>query len=121
MENKLIPLQPLYLNLLAVTFEAEKLDTVVNERPEAPGYGVLYLVRAGTTIPEFIVEYGFENHALLLRLCSRNERSLDSKITYAEGLDGYLPELRKFLRADRLAAPAGRGLGKTGSRINPQG
>jgi len=123
MAAKLIPLQDLYLAALAVTFESEKFDTVIQPLTDGPTEttGRLYLVRGGTTVADAVVQFKFTENEFFFEINTRDQRCLAKAVKYFEGVDGLIDELRTFLRANRLAAPAGRGLGKTGSRINPQG
>jgi hypothetical protein len=96
-------LQPLYLSILAGIFEADKLDTITLDRGN--GASTLYLARKGTTVPEAIVDVAFTDFSVALRITTRNQRTKAYSVSYAEGIDGILSDLQRFLRADRLAAP----------------
>lgn len=119
MDATIIPLQQMYLSVLTLMLKDEKLDTLSVERPGCPTHGVLYAVREGTTAAELVIEYGFENGKMLVLASSRDGRKLTNVITFVDGIDEYLKRLRTFLRANRLAAPVGRGLGAVGSRKAP--
>jgi hypothetical protein len=98
----LFPLQETYLNCIASAFEAEKLDTLINPDEHR---STLYAARKGTTVPEYIMIVVFGVSDVSLNILSRNERELATNIKFAEGIDGFLHELRRFMRADRIAAP----------------
>ncbi len=100
---ELIPLQPFYLNLMAQAFEAEHLSTIILDRGN--GASTLYLVRESTTVPDFILEVVFADYNVAFKVTSRDQRTHQIVVGYAEGIDEYIRQLQRFLRANRLAAP----------------
>jgi hypothetical protein len=98
----LIPLQETYLNSIAAVFEADKMDTLI-DRGERDI--VLYGVRKGTTVPEVIVTMTFEQLGVTIHALTRNRSQLNGSVAFYEGIDGFLPQLSKFIRAGRIAAP----------------
>jgi hypothetical protein len=82
-------------------FNAEKLSAMLQDAGNEAGR--LWLTRDGTTVPEAFIEFKFERDDVLLRVISRSGRELDLKVAYAEGLDGALEAIQKFMRAGRIA------------------
>ncbi len=107
-EVNIISLQQLYLMALVETLKADKLDAVLqdlSQETRSSDTGRLWLVRNGTTVPEASIAFQFERDSVNLAVVTRNERELKRVIKYAEGLDGYLEDLQKFLRSGLLSAP----------------
>lgn len=96
----IINLEQLYLLAICKTIEAEKLQAVLQDMGE--GKGRLWLVPEGSTIPQAHLMFQFGEDAVKLGLQTRSERSFAQVVTYAEGVEGFLRELQKVLRAGKL-------------------
>lgn len=105
MDSNIIPLQQLYLSALVQVANGEKLSAV--QQDTGGDSGRLWLVGDGSTVPHAMIAYKFGLDSVSVGLIHRDERALERAIKYAEGLDGFLEELQKFLRAGKLAAPKG--------------
>jgi hypothetical protein len=104
----IVPIEDTYLNALSLLLESEKLDSLLQETnaPGQTGCGIIWAVRKGTTSPELSLAFKFNTLDVLLRVMSKDSaRTLDHTACYADGIDDFLPKLRTFLRANRLAAP----------------
>jgi len=100
MNAQVLPLQSFYLNLLVTVCNSEKL-TAIQQEFDA-NIGRLWLVHEGSTVPVAHLAYRFEQDAVNLGIETRDQRSLARTVKYAEGLDGFMEELQKFLTANRL-------------------
>lgn len=100
-EVGIVNLEQLYLVAIVNTVNAEKLTAVLQDFDN--GAGRLWLVREGSTVPSAEIEFKFDRDVVHLGIISRNERSLLREVKYAEGIDGFLEDLQKFLRAGLLA------------------
>jgi hypothetical protein len=101
----LMPLEDLYLNTLALLAEGEKLSCIVQQISE--GNGRLWLAPHGSTVPQAQIAFKFDLNGVHLGVLHRDERELVREIRYAEGLDAFLIELRRFMRAGRIADKRG--------------
>lgn len=97
---QIMPLHELYLNVIVSVANEENLEAV--QQDTGPNAGNLYLVRAGTTVPEVIVGYKFMDDSVGLTVVTRDQRDHKELVKYAEGIDGYAEKLQKLLRANRL-------------------
>lgn len=102
-DANIIPLQQLYLSVIVQLVNAEKLSAVQQQFSETTGR--LWLVREGSTVPEIQIAYNFRDDDVTLGIITRDERKLERTVKFAEGLDGFLEDLQKFITANRLAAP----------------
>lgn len=100
-EAKVIPLQQLYLSIIVQAANSDRLDVLQQDIDQATGR--LWLVSTGTTIPVAHLAYKFELDSVAFAVETRDERKLGRIVKYAEGLDAFVEELQKFLRANRLA------------------
>lgn len=103
-DAKIIPLQQLYLTALVACANADKLDAVQQDMGQDTGR--LWLVRQGTTVPQAWIAYKFQTDDVVIGVATRDERALKRTIKYAEGIDGFLEEFQKFMRANLLAKPS---------------
>jgi hypothetical protein len=99
-DAKIIPLQQLYLMALVATVNADKLDAVQQDLGQDAGR--LWLVSNGTTVPQAQIAYKFGVVYVSFGIITRDERKLSRVVKYAEGIDGFLEQLQKFLQANRL-------------------
>lgn len=103
METTLINLQQLYIMALSAVCQDDKLDVVI--QPGEGDTGRLWLMRKGTTVPQGSIAFKFGLDDVTLAIETRSEHKVQKVIAYSGGLDSFLPELQKILRAGMLAAP----------------
>lgn len=100
----IIPLDQLYLLAIVQTMKNEKLDAVLQDFGNDNGR--LWLVRQGSTVPDAYLDFNFGKDSVAFLYTTRGERVLGPvTVKYAEGVDGYLESLTKFMHANRLASP----------------
>lgn len=101
----IVNLVELYKNTIAAVLEHQhKLDTA--EQADGSGLsGRLWAMRHGTTVPELIISYEFDNNGAKFTLVDRNMRQSGYNLAYVEGVEGFLGDMAKFINAGRLAAP----------------
>ena len=97
----IINLEQLYLIAIANAMKAERLDVVLQDFEN--GAGRLWLTSPDTTVPHGGIEFKFERDIVHFGVMMRDERTMARAVKYAEGIDGFLEELAKFLRQNRLA------------------
>ena len=101
--DQMINLQDLYLLALQACAEGEKLETVLQQTGE--GQGRLWLVAKGSTVPHAWIGFKFSVDDVALMVQTRDQREIAQVVKFAEGIDGFLPQLQRCLRAGKLAAP----------------
>lgn len=101
MEAQIVTLQQLYLVTLVQMFKAEKLHAILQDFGQDAGR--LWLTGSeGTTIPQAELMFKFDRDSVALRISTRDERTKDIVVKYAEGLDGAMEQIQKLLRAGRI-------------------
>lgn len=100
MQSNIPTITDVYLLTLCGMFERQNLDPMLQQATDDTGR--IFLARKGTTIPECIVNFKFEQDAVLLRVQTRSEREQDYRASFAEGIDATLQEISKFIAAGRL-------------------
>jgi hypothetical protein len=103
----MIEIERFYLATLAKCAEADKYATVLQQ--VAPGAGRLWFIperKPATTVPDYCLNFKFELDVVCFELEGRgNPVKAQKVVKYAEGLDGFIAEFMKALKANRLAAP----------------
>ena len=99
----IIPLDQMYLLAIVQTANSARLSAVLQDLGNDAGR--LWLTPSESTVPVAQISFKFDIDEVKLGVVSRDERELVRVIRYAEGLDGFLPELSRFLTANLLAAP----------------
>ena len=95
----------LYLLAIVAALKADGLGAALQEA--GPGAGRLWIMPSETTVPVASLDFKFGEDDVALKVTTRDER-VDAKVVkYAEGIDGYLQSLQKFMRAGLLEAPKG--------------
>lgn len=99
-EAKVFPLEQFYLSILTQTINADSLDVL--QQDLGNGAGRLWCVSKDTTVPVLHLAYRFDVDAVEFQLQTRDGRNLVRVVKYAEGLDAFVEEFQRFLRAGRL-------------------
>lgn len=104
-----------YANAIQAVAKRNGLDTALRratpfETKEVVVYaGGFFLTRPGITAPEMIVAFSFKGDSVTLGTRARNEQNSRTRalqeFSYAEGIDGWLSDLDKDLKAGKLSAP----------------
>ncbi len=99
-------LTTLYLIAIVKILEADKLGAALQEINE--GTGRLWVLHSDTTVPHAQIAFKFGVDDVVFGVITRDERALNRTVKFAEGIDGFLEELQRFLRANQLAKPKGK-------------
>jgi len=107
-DSGMIELERFYLMTLASMAKGEKYDTVLQQIK--PGAGRLWLIperKPATTVPDLCVNFAFELESVRFEIQFRDEhkQKLLRQVKYAEGLDAFLQDFDRAMKAGRLAAP----------------
>lgn len=106
-DSGMIELERFYLLSLAACAEADGYSPVLQQIDK--GAGRLWFIperKPATTVPEFCLNFKFELDIVMFELQARgNPIKVQKGVKYAEGLDGFLKDFGKALKANRLAAP----------------
>lgn len=102
MKDEIVNLQKFYLQALCALIEAEKFTPAIQEA--GPGVGQLWLIRSGSTGAAFRIAFKFGPESVTLGALARGEkRELVKEILYFDGIEDFMRDLQKFLRADLLS------------------
>jgi len=97
-------LEQLYLSILIQAIRADRLEPVQQTIDEKNGR--LWFMSTGTTVPLAMLSYQFAIDSVKFEMQTRDERRFSQVVKYAEGFDGFVVELTRFLQAHRLTANA---------------
>lgn len=97
----------LYLIAIVKMLEADKYGAALQQIAE--GTGRLWVLPNGSTVPAAQIAFEFGDDAVKFVVITRNEKRHDQTVKYAEGIDGFLEEALKVIRAGLLAGPKGKG------------
>lgn len=97
---QIIKLKQMYLAAICAVIESEKYTPALFENDENSGQ--FWLMTDETTAAHFSVAYEFGPRGVKLGTCSRTGDGIAQEYSYFEGMDKFLPELQKQLRAGKL-------------------
>lgn len=96
-------LTTVYLLVVVSMLKREGFGAAVQEVAE--GTGRLWVMPKNTTVPTSQIAFTFGADDVEFVIITRDEKRLDRKVKYAEGIDGFIEDAQKFLRAGLLAKP----------------
>ena len=102
----MIALHTLYLETIGAMVAAENLTVAVQDLTTDQGNaGRLYLMAQDSTAAVAVITFGFAQEGARFEIRTRDERHAVVDVRYVEGIEPFLREARKTLRAGRLGAP----------------
>ena len=99
-DTNIIPLQQLYLLALCEVIKAEKYEPALQDMGE--GKGQIWLIPEGTTAARFKISFQFQPDAVKLGAFGKDLKGIALEVSYFDGLDKFMEDLQKYLRAGLL-------------------